>query len=101
MTTAKDIPSDYNSMHWETEYELEQENNQMTNFLHLKINIGNNNLTVSIYHKAVETDTHILNTFQPFGRKQESHIQIHAKQNKTENIPITSPPAKKRKHTEG
>lgn len=83
-------------MHWETEYELEQENNQMTNFLHLKINIGNNNLTVSIYHKAVETDTHILNTFQPFGRKQESHIQIHAKQNKTENIPITSPPRKKK-----
>jgi hypothetical protein len=62
MTTAKDIPSDHKSMHWETEYELEQENNQMTNFLHLKINKGNNNLTLSIYHKAVETDTPILST---------------------------------------
>jgi hypothetical protein len=41
-----------------TEYEPEQENNQMTNFLHLKINIGNNNLTLGIYHTAVETHTH-------------------------------------------
>jgi hypothetical protein len=57
-------PSDHKRMHWETEYELEQENNQMTNFLfiHLKINIGNYNLTLGIYHKAVETDTPILNT---------------------------------------
>jgi hypothetical protein len=93
MTTAKDIPSDYNSMHWETEYEMEQENNQMTNFLHLKINIGNNNLTGGIYHKAVETDTHILNTFQPFGRKQESHMQIHAKQNRKHTHNLS--PAKK------
>jgi len=57
-------PSDHKSMHWETKYELVQENNQMTNFLliHLKINIGNNNLTLGTYHKAVETDTPILNT---------------------------------------
>jgi hypothetical protein len=60
----------------------------MTNFLHLKINIGNNNLTLGIYHKAVETDTPILNTSNHL-EENKKVIQIQAEQNKTENRPIT------------
>jgi hypothetical protein len=69
-------------MHWETEYELEEENNQMTF------------PTSKNQHRKQQPNTRYLSQsrgnrhthpqyIQPLGRKQESHIQIHAEQNKT------------------